>query len=91
MTEKLYYIQNDGYCGNALFWWGENSRGYVTDIRKAGKYTEERAKEICKRDQDTAWPVEYIDNLLEAQKLIIDSQYIEHENAMKWEEVENGK
>ena len=38
--EKFYYIQN-GYVGNAILWWAENSHGYTTDFRKAGKYTEE--------------------------------------------------
>ena len=36
----MYYIQN-GYVGNAILWWAENSRGYTTDFTKAGKYTKE--------------------------------------------------
>lgn len=43
-NEKLYYIRNEGYVGNALVWWAENSKGYTTDIRKAGKYTFEEAE-----------------------------------------------
>ena len=82
--QKLFYIRNEGYCGNALFWWAENSKGYVTDIRKAGKYTFERAKSICQREEDTAYPVEYIDNLLEAQKLIIDCQYVDSDKTEKF-------
>lgn len=81
---KLYYIQNEGYCGNALFWWGPNSKGYTTDIRKAGKYTYEQAKSICQRDEDHAYPCEYIDGLLEAQKLIIDCQYVSRENEIEF-------
>ena len=84
MKEELFYIQNEGYCGNALFWWGEEDNGYTTDIRKAGKYTREAAKYRCKRPEDHAWPVAYIDGLLEAQKLIIDSQYIDHKNEIKF-------
>lgn len=79
---QLYYIRNEGYVGNALVWWAENSRGYTTDIRRAGKYDYEQAKNICNRPQDTAYPVEYIDNLLEAQKLIIDCQYVSNEQQL---------
>lgn len=84
-NEQLYYIQNEGFCGNALFWWGANSRGYVTDIRKAGKYTKEQAERICQREEDHAYPCEYIDNLLEAQKLIIDTQYVDRQQEVKFE------
>jgi hypothetical protein len=41
--QELYYIQN-GYVGNAILWWGVDSKGYTTDITKAGKYTKEEAK-----------------------------------------------
>lgn len=74
--EGKYYIRNEGFVGNAIIWWGENGKGYTTDIRKAGKYTLEQAEKICKRDEDTAYKCEYIDNLMEGQKLIIDSQYL---------------
>jgi hypothetical protein len=76
-NEEMYYIRNEGYVGNALLWWCENSGGYTTDIRKAGKYTLERAKQICKRDVDSAYKCSYIDNLLISQKLIIDCQYVD--------------
>ncbi|MCU7542970.1 hypothetical protein [Riemerella anatipestifer] len=46
---KKYYIRRQGYVGNALIWWKANSNGYTVDIREAGKYTEEEAKETCKR------------------------------------------
>ena len=74
--EELYYIRQEGYCGNALYWWPQDRKGYVTDIRKAGKFSLEEAREICKRESDTAYRVEYINNLLEGQKLIIDAQYV---------------
>lgn len=82
--ETLYYIQNEGYCGNALFWWGMNRSGYTTDIRQAGKYTYAEAKSICQREEDHAFPCGYIDNLLEAQKLIIDSQYVKRDNEIEF-------
>ncbi len=82
MEEKLYYIQHHGYCGNALFWWGEKSNGYVTDIRKAQKYTLSEAKSRTQRPEDTFWPCDYIDGLLEAQKLIIDCQYVNQNKSL---------
>jgi hypothetical protein len=76
MKQELFYIRNEGYLGNALIWWGIHSKGYTCDIRKAGKYTKEEAERRCTRDEDTAYSCDYIDNLLEAQKLIIDCQYV---------------
>lgn len=77
-TEELYYIQN-GYVGNAILWWGINSRGYTTDITKAGKYTKEEAEKIIQRPQDIAWLCEHIDNNEKAKKLTIDIQYLDTE------------
>jgi len=74
---ELFYIQNEGYCGNALYWWAKDSKGYTTDIRQAGKFTKKEVEEICQRPQDHAYTCAYIDNLLIAQKLIIDSQYVD--------------
>jgi len=54
------------------------------DIKNAEKFSKERAIEICKRPQDSAYSCEYIDNLLEAQKLIIDSQYVDSSERL-WE------
>ena len=66
--EELYYIQNQGFVGNAIIWWRVDGRGYTTDIREAGKFTKEEAKEIIKRPEDTAWPCSYIDNNVKAHK-----------------------
>ncbi len=74
--EKLYYIQNEGYCGNALFWWRKGG-GYTIDIRQAEKFTSEKAKTATSRAEDSFYECEYIDSLMEAKKLIIDSQYVE--------------
>jgi hypothetical protein len=38
----------------------------------------EEAESTCKRPQDTAYECDYIDNLLVAHKLIIDSQYVDN-------------
>lgn len=77
MAEQKYYIRNGGYIGNGLIWWAEKRKGYTSDIRKAGKYSLKEAFDICKRPDDTAYEVEYIDGLIEAQKLIIDCQYVD--------------
>ena len=71
-----YYLRNEGYLGNALLWWKKGG-GYTCDIKQAELFTEEEAKIICKRPEDSAYQQDYIDNLLEAQKLIIDSQYVD--------------
>ena len=75
--EKMYYVRNEGYLGNALIWWTKGRKGYTCDIRNAHKFTAEEAEITCKRPQDTAYECDYIDNLLVAQKLIIDSQYVD--------------
>jgi hypothetical protein len=48
------------------------------DINNAYKFTKEEAESTCKRPQDTAYECDYIDNLLVAHKLIIDSQYVDN-------------
>lgn len=75
--EKMYYVRNEGYLGNALMWWKKGCSGYTCDIRDAHKFTEKEAESTCKRPQDTAYDCYYIDNLLESHKLIIDSQYVD--------------
>jgi hypothetical protein len=77
MSEKMYYVRNEGYLGNALIWWKKGSNGYTCDIRDAEKFTKEEAEKTCKRPQDTAYECDYIDNLLIAQKLIVDCQYVD--------------
>ena len=73
---KLYYIQN-GYVGNAILWWGVDSKGYTTNFAEAGKYNFAKAKEIVKRPQDKAWLCSYVDKNEKAKKLIIDGQYLD--------------
>lgn len=73
---RYYYIRNEGYLGNALMWWGRKG-GCTCDIKEAEPFTEEEARAVCKRPQDSAYLSSYIDNLFEGQKLIIDSQYVD--------------
>lgn len=75
---KTYYIQT-GYVGNAILWWGKESKGYTTDIEEAGVYTHQQAMRIIQRDQDKAWLCEHVDNCTAAHKKIIDSQYLNPE------------
>jgi hypothetical protein len=78
---EYYYIRNEGYLGNALIWW-KRGGGYTCDIRQAEMFTEEEAKKICERPEDSAYNFKYIDNLVESQKLIIDSQYVSCEKRL---------
>ena len=64
-------------------WWKKGG-GYTCDIQEAELFTEEEAKNICKRPEDSAYEYKYIDNLIEAQKLIIDCQYVDNSKRL-WE------
>lgn len=77
----MYYIRNEGYLGNALIWWQQGG-GYTCDINNAEIFTEEQARQICKRPEDSAYRVKYIDNLLKSKKTIIDSQYVDSEERL---------
>tara|TARA_R110002020_G_scaffold420639_2_gene629786 strand:+ start:834 stop:1097 length:264 start_codon:yes stop_codon:yes gene_type:complete len=83
---NYYYIRNEGYLGNALSWWKKGG-GYTCDIRQAEMFNEEEAKRICMRPEDSAYNYRYIDNLLEAQKLIIDMQYVDAKERL-WEKID---
>ena len=76
--EKFYYIQNLGYVGNAMIWWGPGSKGYTSDIEDAGKYNTEEMLEIInsRPEEDFGWECDYIDNNPEIRKTIIESQRI---------------
>jgi hypothetical protein len=79
---KLYYIQN-GWVGNAILWWAIDSKGYTTDLRNAGKYTHEQAQGIIKRPQDIAWECDYVDNCLDAHKLVVDGNYLDSKKCLE--------
>lgn len=79
----LYYIQTTGFHGNSCIWWGKNSRGYTSNIKEAGMYTEKEAKDICATSpSQRAWPVEYIDSC-KARITVIDSQYLDYNQIAK--------
>ena len=72
---EQYYIQN-GYVGNALCWWRENSRGYTTNLEEAGKYSRKEA-DTMNREDDVPWPCSYIDACEKAKKVVVDAQYLD--------------
>lgn len=78
MEEKLYYIQN-GYVGNAILWWGIDSKGYTTDLDKAGRYTYDEMVARTKRRRDIGWECEHVDNNLDAKKIVVDAQYLDND------------
>jgi len=84
--EPMYFIFNGSYVGNAMMWWGKESRGYVADIRDAGHYTKEEALNICRNSGrlEQAFPVDYILNGIK-HKSIIDSQRIDWDKKLKYE------
>lgn len=53
MSEKLFFIrshkhdQNNPKGNELALWWGPDSKGYTSDLAKAGKYTEAQALAIC--------------------------------------------
>lgn len=76
MKEKRYYIQH-GYVGSAMCWWRKGDKGYSTNLSEAGTYPESVARKQCatRPDEDTAWPVDYINGNKKAHKKVVDSQY----------------
>jgi hypothetical protein len=76
MKERQFYIQH-GYVGNAMCWWRKGDRGYSTNLSEAGKYPESvaRRQAACRPEEDTAWPVDYINGNKKAHKKVVDSQY----------------
>jgi hypothetical protein len=57
-----YFIQDARqYVGNCVLWWCPDGGGYTTQIDEAGRYSEEKAKEIARnRDTDIPWPEDVV-------------------------------
>jgi len=73
------YIQVEGYVGNAMCWWRKGGGGYTCDIREAEMFPVEEAERIARSDRPGKYTVHLcsdIESNKEAQKLIIDCQYI---------------
>lgn len=89
--EKLFYLQDlRQYLGNGIMWWAPGGKGYTSDIRNAEKMrATEAVKLVNLSDKYRAWPVDYIDNLLEAHVLQIDMQYVDWKHSIESEERTN--
>lgn len=44
LIESLEHNRGDG----VIIWWGPHQRGYTTSLSRAGRYSEEEARAICK-------------------------------------------
>ena len=79
--EPLYYIQDTRqYCGNSVFWWCPDGKGYTTHIDRAGKYTAAQAK--TKRDTDVPYLVSDVDRIWSQH---VDMQDLRNVKAFKKE------
>ena len=70
----MYYVQDSrSYVGNAVLWWGLGGSGYVTDLKRAQKYT--KAEIISKfgdgRDTDIIWSANHVEG---AVREYVDAQ-----------------
>lgn len=80
--DDMYYVQDRrSYVGNAVLWWGLDSNGYVTDLKKAQKYT--KAEIVSKfgdaRDTDIIWPASHVEK---AVREYVDAQGLKRENCI---------
>ena len=73
--DATFYVQN-GYVGNAVLWWGLDSRGYVCAIEKAQLYTKKEIIDdfLNSREEDVIWESKHVKNCL---KVIVESQLLE--------------
>lgn len=78
----LYFIQDSrGNVGNNLMFWGIDGKGYTSDLRKAGQYTEKEAwAQHHSRISDIPWPVDYV---LARQVEEVDMQHVREEEAQR--------
>jgi len=63
---QMYYIQDTRqYVGNCVLWWRPGGKGYTTEIKKAGLYTEKEARDIeGNRGTDVAWERESVERCI---------------------------
>jgi hypothetical protein len=80
--DDMYYVQDArNYVGNAVLWWGLGGGGYVTDLKKAQKYTKaEIVKEFGDgRDTDKIWPASHVEKAI---REYVDIQGLNRENSL---------
>jgi hypothetical protein len=80
--DDMYYVQDSrSYVGNAVLWWGLESNGYVTDLKRAQKYT--KAEIVSKfgdgRETDVIWPASHVEG---AVREYVDAQGLERQNCI---------
>lgn len=80
--DEMYYVQDSrSYVGNAVLWWAINGAGYVTDPKKAHKYTK---SEIISdfgegRETDIVWPAGHVES---AVREFVDIQGLNREKSV---------
>jgi hypothetical protein len=63
-NETLFYVQDSRtYCGNCVFWWAKDHKGYTCDLDKAHVFTAEELSKCASRDTDIPWPKDEMDTL----------------------------
>ena len=65
--DEMFYVQDArDYVGNAVLWWGLNSFGYVTDLKRAQKYTKQEVIDRFGRGRETdvIWPASHVENAI---------------------------
>lgn len=77
----LFYLQDSrSVCGNDLFFWAADGRGYTTDVNKAQVYSREDAMAQHEaRNTDIPWPKAYIDS---RTRPTVDFQYCNRKEAL---------
>jgi hypothetical protein len=79
-VDQFYLQDSRSYCGNDVFWWSKDGKGYTTDISKAHIYTKDEAvRQHNERETDIPWPKSYID---QKTRPAVDMQYIKREEAL---------
>jgi len=80
--EEMYYIQDRrNYVGNAVLWWGLGGSGYVTDLKKAQKYTKQEVIEQFARGRDTdvIWIASHVEGAI---REYVDAQGLKREYSL---------
>jgi len=78
---EYFYVQDSrGYVGNAVLWWAIDSKGYVTDLSEAHKYTKQEIldKFVSGRETDIIWVGSHVEKAI---RKYVDSQYLSGEFA----------
>jgi hypothetical protein len=62
LSDLYYIMETTTWVGDHVLFWRPESKGYTTDLDKAGRYTKEEAQKIeAVRGTDKALPCELVD------------------------------